>query len=61
MRVLGQQRYECSQCNARVLVAFSDARPAITFDDTDGRHDRVVTVSDVEVHRCPADTPPLPS
>jgi hypothetical protein len=57
MRDLGPQHFECSECGARVLVAFSEERPVITFEGSDSRRVRVVSVSNVEVHRCPASDP----
>ena len=52
MRDLGNHRYECTACNARILVTFSEAPPVVTIDERRQRRERVVTISDVEVHRC---------
>lgn len=52
MRDLGRQHFECSECGARILVAFSDLPPIITFEGDDASTQRVVRVGDVEIHRC---------
>jgi len=53
---IGSHYYECTQCQARVLVAFSDAPPVIRHEERDGQPERVVKIADTVVHRCPAET-----
>jgi len=53
---VGAHHYECTRCQARVLVTFSDAPPVTRRDDRDGGTERVVTIADTVVHRCVADT-----
>jgi hypothetical protein len=54
MRDLGPQHFECSQCGARVLVTFSAEPPVITVEASPAGTERIVTISDREIHRCSA-------
>ncbi len=60
MRELGPHHFECRVCKARVLVVFSDGPPVVTFDDTQGQLERVVTACGVEIHRCTVSDGRLP-
>ena len=55
MRDVGPSHFECNLCNKRILVTFSDAPLAFSVRESDGAIERVVTVADVEVHRCAVD------
>jgi hypothetical protein len=49
MRLVRRGVYRCTVCDETVFAPVSDARPVARFVDDS---ERVVTVCDVEVHRC---------
>jgi hypothetical protein len=52
MERVGDRAYRCTTCNAVIHVE-SDARPVVVIAAHSGNPpERVVTVSDVEIHRC---------
>jgi hypothetical protein len=52
MESLGDRSYRCTMCDAVIHVE-SDAKPVVVIVADSGRSpERVITVGDVEVHRC---------
>ena len=59
MRLVRRGVYRCTICDDIIFVfAANDEVPVATFVDAGrNRSERVVTVSDIEVHRCVVPTP----
>ena len=51
--IIGDDSTRIPASGARLLVAVSEHPPVITYEEYDGDyHERVVTVAEVEIHRC---------